>query len=174
MYNNFTKPDGEVETINDISNIEKRARKLRDLINHHNYRYYVLDSPEVSDAEYDELVRELIEIEEIYPELITSDSPTQRVGAPPAEGFLPVRHRTKMLSLADAFSFDELSAFLDRIEKGLPGVFLVEVKRICFANGHGKPSYRFSVYIENTGADNLADKVFQFFWKHRYPCKEKC
>lgn len=115
-------------TINGISNIEKRARELRDLINYHNYRYYVLDSPEVSDAEYDELVRELIKIEEEHPKLITPDSPTQRVGAPPAEGFLPIRHRTKMLSLSDAFSFDELSAFLDRIERGLFGE---EVDYVC-------------------------------------------
>lgn len=80
----------------------------------------MLDSPEISDAEYDEPMRELIAIEEAHPELITPDSPTQRVGAPPAEGFLPVRHRTKMMSLGDAFSFDELSAFLDRVERGLP------------------------------------------------------
>jgi len=107
--------------INDISDIGKRAKELRDLINYHNYRYYVLDSPEISDAEYDELMRELIAIEEAHPELVTPDSPTQRVGAPPAEGFLPVRHRTKMMSLGDVFSFDELSAFLDRVERGLPG-----------------------------------------------------
>ncbi len=110
----------EVETINDISNIEKRAKELRDLINYHNYRYYVLDSPEISDVEYDELMRELIAIEEAHPELITPDSPTQRIGAPPAEGFLSVRHRVKMLSLADAFSFSELSAFLERVKKTLP------------------------------------------------------
>lgn len=110
----------EVGTINDISDIEKRARELRDLINYHNYRYYVLDSPEISDAEYDELVKELIEIEKVHPELITPDSPTQRVGAPPAKGFLSVRHQVKMLSLADAFSFGELSAFLERVKKTLP------------------------------------------------------
>jgi len=104
-----------------IGKIKQRIQELRDLINYHNYRYYVLDSPEISDAEYDELVRELVQLEEKHPELITPDSPTQRVGAPPAEAFTPVRHRAKMLSLADAFSFEELSAFFDRIKRELPG-----------------------------------------------------
>ncbi len=115
----------------DIAELRKRAEELRDLINYHNYRYYVLDSPEISDAEYDELMRELIAIEEAHPELVTPDSPSQRVGAPPAEGFLPVRHRTKMLSLADAFSFDELTAFFNRIARELLGEnieFVCELK----------------------------------------------
>ena len=117
----------------------------------------MLDSPEISDAEYDELVRELIEIEEAHPELITPDSPTQRVGAPPAEGFLPVHHRTKMLSLSDAFSFDELSAFLDRIEKGLPGE---EIDYVCELKVDGTAT---SLTYENgllvTGATRGAGKV---------------
>lgn len=104
-----------------MKDVEKRIRELRDLINYHNYRYYVLDSPEISDAEYDELMRELISLEEAHPELVTSDSPTQRIGAPPAVGFQPVRHRSRLMSLADAFSFEELSAFFDRLNRALPG-----------------------------------------------------
>lgn len=110
---------------------EKRAKELRDSINHHNYRYYVLDSPEISDAEYDKLVRVLERIEETYPELITPDSPTQRIGAPPDVGFQPVHHRTKMLSLGDAFDLDELRAFFTRLSKDLTGEtveFVCELK----------------------------------------------
>jgi DNA ligase (NAD+) len=103
----------------DIERARARATELRKLIHHHNYRYYVLDSPEISDAEYDKLMRELIKIEETYPELVTPDSPTQRVGAPPAEGFVPVRHKSKMLSLDNAFDYEELTAFFDRISREL-------------------------------------------------------
>ena len=75
----------------------KRISELRELIRHHNYRYYVLDDPEASDAEYDRLMRELEELENKHPELITPDSPTQRVGAAPAEEFAPVQHAVPML-----------------------------------------------------------------------------
>jgi DNA ligase (NAD+) len=104
-----------------MKDVEKRIRELCELINYHNYRYYVLDSPEISDAEYDELMRELIALEEAHPELVTPDSPTQRVGAPPAVGFQPARHRSRMMSLADAFSTGELRAFFDRLNRALPG-----------------------------------------------------
>ena len=110
----------DTKKLQDIKKQQLRAEELKKLINYHNYRYYVLDSPEVSDSEYDELVRELSGIEESYPELITPDSPTQRIGAPPAEGFQPVQHRAKMLSLADAFDFDELSAFFHRLKREQP------------------------------------------------------
>ncbi|MDI6800004.1 MAG: NAD-dependent DNA ligase LigA [Actinomycetota bacterium] len=98
---------------------KERAKTLREAIEHHNYRYYVLDAPEISDAEYDELLHELIELEERYPALVSADSPSMRVGAAPAESFAQVTHRTKMLSLSDAFSLQELSAFLARVGKGL-------------------------------------------------------
>jgi DNA ligase (NAD+) len=78
---------------------KKRAAELRDQIDYHSYRYHVLDDPEVADAEYDALVGELIALEEKFPELITPDSPTQRVGAPPSGAFAPVRHPTPMMSL---------------------------------------------------------------------------
>lgn len=94
-----------------------RVEELRELINHHSYRYHVLDDPEVADVEYDELVRELQGLEEAFPELITPDSPTQRVGGVPADLFAPVAHRAPMLSLDNAFSFEELEAWSARVEK---------------------------------------------------------
>jgi DNA ligase (NAD+) len=104
-----------------LESIRQRIEKLRELINHHNYRYYVLDSPEISDAEYDQLMRELIRLEEQYPQFITPDSPTQRVGAAPVEEFGVVEHREPLLSLANAFSFEELAAWHDRTKRLLAG-----------------------------------------------------
>ncbi|MBM3118634.1 MAG: NAD-dependent DNA ligase LigA [Chloroflexi bacterium] len=98
----------------DIAKIKQRITKLRELLNYHNYRYYVLDSPEISDAEYDELMRELKQLEEAHPELITLDSPTQRVGAAPVEAFGVVEHPQPLLSLANAFSDEELDAWYRR------------------------------------------------------------
>lgn len=95
--------------------IKARIDELRSLINHHNYRYYVLDSPEISDAEYDVLMRELKSLEEAHPELITPDSPTQRVGAAPLAEFGVVEHSEPMLSLANAFSYEELLAWNKRV-----------------------------------------------------------
>jgi DNA ligase (NAD+) len=96
-----------------------RVEELREQINHHSYRYHVLDDPEVSDIEYDELVRELQRLEDAFPELITPDSPTQRVGAAPADLFAPVEHRAPMLSLDNAFSFEELDAWYARVVRGV-------------------------------------------------------
>jgi DNA ligase (NAD+) len=79
--------------------IAKRAAELRDIIRYHNHRYYVLDDPEVSDAQYDGLLRELSEIEAKHPGLVTDDSPTQRVGATPLDKFETVRHAVPMVSL---------------------------------------------------------------------------
>lgn len=107
---------------------KKIIEDLRKQINYHNYRYYVLDSPEISDEQYDELVRQLIKLEQEFPDLVTPDSPTQRVGAPPAEGFLPVKHLEKMFSLADAFNLGELRAFFERIKKLLPNE---KVEYVC-------------------------------------------
>jgi DNA ligase (NAD+) len=101
------------------SEAKRRVEELRDVIHHHEYRYYVLDDPEVSDAEYDELVRELQALEEEFPELITPDSPTQRVGGQPSELFAPVRHLATMLSLDNAFSWEELSAWGGRVVRAL-------------------------------------------------------
>jgi DNA ligase (NAD+) len=96
-----------------------RVEELRELLNYHAYRYYVLDDPEISDAEYDELMRELRELEERFPELVTPDSPTQRVGVTPADLFAPVEHRSVMLSLDNVFSEDELKAWAARVERAV-------------------------------------------------------
>jgi len=101
----------------DLDEIKNNIEKLRAEINHHNYRYYVLDSPEISDAEYDELMRELKQLEEQYPQFLTPDSPTQRVGAAPVEDFGVVEHPIPLLSLGNAFSKDELLAWYTRASK---------------------------------------------------------
>lgn len=98
----------------------KRLEELREQINYHNYRYYVLDAPEIDDATYDKLMRELREIEARHPEWVTPDSPSQRVGAEPREGFGRVSHPVPMLSLSDAFSEEELWAWFERIKKLVP------------------------------------------------------
>lgn len=91
-----------------LNKAKERIAQLRTLINYHNHRYYVLDSPEISDAEYDELMRELKQLEEQYPQFLTSDSPSQRVGAAPVEAFGVVEHPLPLLSLGNAFTKDEL------------------------------------------------------------------
>jgi len=101
------------------SEILKRVEQLREEINHHNYLYYVLDQPITSDADYDALMRELKEIEGKYPETVTPDSPTQRIGAPPSEKFAGVPHSVPMLSLDDAFSQEEVLEFDQRGKKFL-------------------------------------------------------
>ena len=101
----------------DLAKIKDRIEQLKAIINHHNYRYYVLDSPEISDAEYDELMRELKQLEEQYPQFLTPDSPTQRVGAAPVEAFGVVEHRLPLLSLGNSFSKEELLAWYTRTSK---------------------------------------------------------
>lgn len=96
-----------------------RVDTLREKIHEHNYRYYVLDDPIISDSEYDRLLRELEALEAEYPDLVTEDSPTQRVGARPAEGFETVAHRIPMLSLGNAFSEDEVAEFDRRVRDTL-------------------------------------------------------
>jgi DNA ligase (NAD+) len=97
----------------------KRAAELRRLIEQHNYGYYVLDDPEVPDAEYDRLMRKLESIESGFPELVTADSPTQRVSGTPMDGFETVMHRVPMLSLGNAFSDEEVADFQRRVSQGL-------------------------------------------------------
>ena len=94
-----------------------RADELRRQLNRHNYLYYVLNQPEISDAEYDRLFRELQELEEKHPQLVTTDSPTQRIGATPLDEFKSVRHRVPMLSLGNAFDEAELRAFDERVKR---------------------------------------------------------
>lgn len=108
-----------------------RAERLREEIRYHAHRYYALDAPEISDAAYDGLARELEAIEAEWPELITPDSPTQRVGAPPSTQFAPVRHAQRMYSLDNAMDLGELDAWLERVERetaGRPCAYVCELK----------------------------------------------
>ncbi len=100
---------------------ERRIQQLREEIDRHNYRYHVLDDPLVSDAHYDDLMKQLRELEVEHPELVTPDSPTQRVGASPLEGFTEVEHPSPMLSLANAFDMDQLRAWHKRAQDLLEG-----------------------------------------------------
>ncbi len=97
--------------------IKKRAEKLRKEIEYHNYRYYTLDDPVITDYEYDMLLKELIDLENKYPALKTPNSPTQRIGAKILDGFSPVRHPSLMYSLDNIYSFEELKEFDERIKK---------------------------------------------------------
>ena len=103
-----------------------RASELRAQIEHHNYRYHVLDDPEVSDAQYDRLMRELKEIEVQYPELVTPDSPTQRVGAAAVTTLAEVVHTTPMLSLDNAFTDEDVAAFDRRVRDRLEAAEEIE------------------------------------------------
>lgn len=101
----------------DSKDAKKRIEELRDELNYHNYRYYVLDEPEISDVEYDRLFRELQDLENRFPDLVTPDSPTKRVGAAPLEAFKSVTHTIPMLSLDNAFGYNELGDFDGRVKR---------------------------------------------------------
>ncbi len=115
----------------DRKSAEARILKLREVIAHHNYKYYVENQPEISDKEYDDLYHELDDLEKQHPDLITPDSPTQRVGEQPIGAFPKVVHRVKMLSLDNTYSADELRDFDRRVHKLLPDEeveYVVELK----------------------------------------------
>ncbi len=116
----------------DTTELQKRADELRQEISYHNYRYYVLNEPVVSDSEYDQQMIELREIEAEHPEWITPDSPTQRTGAPPSERFTKLRHPAAILSLGNAFDAEDVRAWYERIgrldERVRETDFLVEPK----------------------------------------------
>ena len=117
--------------MSDIEAAKQSISQLRDQVNYHNHRYHVLDSPEISDAEYDALLLELRKLEESYPALVTPDSPTQRVGAEPVNAFGIVVHPRPLLSLANAFSDDDIDAWYKRITGLVPGQdidFVCELK----------------------------------------------
>ena len=111
--------------------ISQRAEELRRQIEHHNYLYYVDAKPEISDRDFDRLLDELKKIETEHPELRTPDSPTQRVGGQPIEGFVSVTHRVPMLSIDNTYNADELREFDRRVRKLVPGEtveYVVELK----------------------------------------------
>src|SRR5438477_6477999 len=112
-------------------NIDQRLESLREKIRQHEYRYYVLDDPEISDAEFDRLMNELKNLEAQHPDLLTPDSPSQRVGGKPREGFVKVRHSSPMLSLDNALNEQELRDFDGRVRDVLgaaPYRYVAELK----------------------------------------------
>lgn len=111
-----------------VSDIKARLDKLREEIRKHEYQYYVLDDPLITDQEFDRLMRELIQLEDIYPELVTPDSPSQRVGGEVRSGLTTVVHRTPLLSLDNAFSLADLQAFDRRISKFTAASYMAELK----------------------------------------------
>ena len=111
------------------SEAKKEIEKLRKEINNHNYKYYVENSPVISDYEFDQLLKKLEVLEELYPDFVTPDSPTQRVGGEPLEGFTTVEHKVAMLSLANTYTYDELRDFDERVQKNVGEVeYVVEPK----------------------------------------------
>jgi hypothetical protein len=113
------KPDSLAEREHALA--QARIQDLRSQIAEHDTRYYVLDRPVVSDAEYDGLMRELRALEQRFPDLVTPDSPTQRVGGKGSELFAPVEHPSPMLSLDNVFSTEELRAWLGRLQRAVGG-----------------------------------------------------
>jgi len=134
------------DPVEDFSELRDPAAKigaLREAIEHHNYRYYVLDDPEIPDQEYDRLLRELRELEEDHPDLVTPDSPTQRVGAEPLEAFEKAEHFSPMLSLGNAFDADELRAFERRVSN------LLETSQIDYVTEHKIDGLAIALTYEN-------------------------
>ena len=128
----YNPPHGRTKQIGLSRNPGKAPREqLRAELRRHEHLYYVLDAPEISDAEYDALMNELKRIEAAHPELLTPDSPTQRVGGKPAEGFKKVRHSRPMLSLDNAYSAEELADWDRRVRElagRLPVEYIAELK----------------------------------------------
>ena len=108
-----------------LNQASKEAENLRKKITQHNHKYYVLDDPDIPDAEYDRLFKELIKIEKEFPQLITNSSPTQRIGTTPLSEFKEIEHTDPMLSLANAFNEKEMQRFYDRLSTELSEEILV-------------------------------------------------
>src|ERR1700745_1951653 len=100
-----------------VTGLEKQIERLRDKVRHHEYRYYVLDDPEISDAEFDRLMKQLNDLEAAHPALVTPDSPTQRVGGKPREGFVKAKHSSPTLSLDNAYAEEELRDWERRVHE---------------------------------------------------------
>lgn len=111
-----------------MSDVKARLEELREAIRKHEYQYYVLDEPLISDSEFDQLMQELLHLEDLYPELVTPDSPSQRVGGEARAGLSTIVHRTPLLSLDNAFSLADLQAFDRRISKVVVPSYMAELK----------------------------------------------
>src|SRR5256885_16837954 len=115
--------------VSPAKDLDKKLESLRETIRHHEYCYYVLDQPEISDAEFDKLMRQLKDAEAQHPQVITADSPTQRVGGKPREGFVKVPHSSPMLSLDNTYSEDELRNWERRVHELSGGK--KEIEYVC-------------------------------------------
>ena len=140
--------------------MKARYEELKNKINYHSHRYYVLDNPEITDAEYDLMMRELIEMEQKDPSLITADSPSRKIGGTILDGFETVEHTVQMQSLQDAFSFDELKAFDERVTSSLghSATYCVEQKIDGLSVSL---EYRDSVFVRGStrGDGNVGEDV---------------
>ena len=110
-----------------MQDIIKNYENLKSVIRNHDHNYYVLDDPEISDREYDELFNQLIEIEKLHPQLVSPESPTQRVGTTPLSSFETYTHNKQMLSLANVFTNKELEDFFNRVNKRLIDINSYEI-----------------------------------------------
>lgn len=137
-----------------IEDARPRVIELSRILREHNHRYYVLDQPLIDDGEYDLLYQELLELERIYPELVVSDSPTQRIGADPSNQFQKVEHLSPMLSLANAFSSEDLRDFEGRIEKILGDVCKIYVTELKIDGAAVSLLYRNGVLIRGATRGN--------------------
>ena len=116
----------------DIKKAEQRIKELSDTLKYHNRKYYIEDSPEISDFEYDALLRELENLEAEYPQFLKEDSPTQNVGGAALRLFTPVKHGVKMESLQDVFSYDEFRTFAEKIDLSKTVFSLVQTEKTLF------------------------------------------
>ena len=129
-FRGLKEAEGAKSSLSDSGDARK-IEKLREELRRHEHLYYVLDAPEISDAEYDALMNELKRLEAAHPELVTPDSPTQRVGGKPAEGFKKAQHSRPMLSLDNAYSAEELADWDRRVRElagNLPVEYTAELK----------------------------------------------
>lgn len=133
--------------MSELNKIKKEINRLREDIRHHDHRYYVLNEPEVADAEYDQLMRELKSLEEKHPNLKSFDSPTQRVGENPVKGFKPVKHKLPMLSLDNAYTFTEIKAWAKRVYKGLAGEKVEYITELKFDGTSASFNYQNGSFI---------------------------
>jgi len=131
-----------------MQDVQKNIEALRKEIQHHNYRYYVLNEPSISDYEYDQLIRKLTKLENEHPELITSDSPTQRVGGVATKTFPTVRHEVPMLSLGNTYSKEEIEDFEKRIQANLPQLNIQYVTELKFDGIAVSLTYRDGLLVQ--------------------------
>ena len=158
---------------------EQEANGLREKLNYHSYRYYVLDNPEITDAEFDGMMQALKKLETIYPALVTADSPTQRVGGQAADGFERVAHPTSMFSLANTFSAEDLRVFDTRIRNSLESdeiEYVVEPKidglaiNLVYENGvlqRGVTRGDGTLWLKQKLSNLLIPKGFIYRWLSR-------